>query len=607
MSSEAPTEQRLERMRKEAEAAQQAATNASGKAGDVRGVVKAMRRTIEERMKALSESLRAENLSENVLSALESVHIPETPEESADALETAVNVPLDAVERKLSGAAELIRDLERKNERKSELETALSQEEASCGELEAALGEKIQALNTIQGQYQELSRQCAELSASLSYPDTEAAQSALEEMRGQSSGMKAALTDAEEAERRCREEVRELEGQLALLGEQLRRDPERPAIDSELAEIAEKLSAARRKIAELSAALEESETRIRRKEALDLEIPQAEAELETLRGEARRKEERTHEKRREQAALAGQLEPLELLPYESAERVRAAAEAMTAQIKAMREAMEGAETDYRNAEREIHALRAQISQLEARLADSDPAQTERLSAERDELITRREELQNRRQEIHARLDANQSILLRMRRDGRELSALEERLTDVRALSNTANGRLTGKKKIMLETYIQMRYFDRIIARANTRFMMMSGAQYELKRSAGGDNVSQSGLDLDVIDHYNGTERSVKTLSGGESFKASLSLALGLADEIRSSAGGVQLDSMFVDEGFGSLDEESRRQAVRALNELTAGNRLVGIISHVTELKESVEKQILVKRARSGGSVVSIQV
>jgi exonuclease SbcC len=109
----------------------------------------------------------------------------------------------------------------------------------------------------------------------------------------------------------------------------------------------------------------------------------------------------------------------------------------------------------------------------------------------------------------------------------------------------------------------------------------------------------------VIDHYNGTERSVKTLSGGESFKASLSLALGLSDEIQSSAGGIRLDTMFVDEGFGSLDEESLNQAIRALLTLSEGNRLVGIISHVAELKERIERQIVVTKEKSGGSAVRI--
>ena len=154
---------------------------------------------------------------------------------------------------------------------------------------------------------------------------------------------------------------------------------------------------------------------------------------------------------------------------------------------------------------------------------------------------------------------------------------------------------------MLETYIQTTYFDRIVARANVRLMKMTGGQYELKRRKAPENMrSQSGLELDVVDHYNGTERSVKTLSGGESFKASLALALGLSDEVQMST-GIQLDTLFVDEGFGSLDPESLNQAYNTLAGLTEGNRLVGIISHVAELKERIDRQILVTKEKTGGS------
>ena len=162
----------------------------------------------------------------------------------------------------------------------------------------------------------------------------------------------------------------------------------------------------------------------------------------------------------------------------------------------------------------------------------------------------------------------------------------------------------------METYIQMAYFDRILRRANLRLMTMSSGQYELKRQEQSKNQKEkAGLDLNVIDHYNGTERSVKTLSGGESFQASLSLALGLSDEIQACAGGIRLDSMFVDEGFGSLDEESLEQALKALTSLADGKRLVGIISHVSELKERIENKIIVTKKCGGdgvGSSIKIQ-
>ena len=149
--------------------------------------------------------------------------------------------------------------------------------------------------------------------------------------------------------------------------------------------------------------------------------------------------------------------------------------------------------------------------------------------------------------------------------------------------------------------------NRILRHANTRLMQMTAGQYELERIGAENQRSQSGLDLGVIDHYNGTRRNVKTLSGGESFKASLALALGLSDEVQSSAGGIRLDTLFLDEGFGSLDEESLELAIRVLSGLTEGDRLVGIISHVGALKDRIDRQVVVHKARTGGSTVELRV
>ena len=185
--------------------------------------------------------------------------------------------------------------------------------------------------------------------------------------------------------------------------------------------------------------------------------------------------------------------------------------------------------------------------------------------------------------------------------------LENRYAWVKALADTAGGNLTGKEKIMLETYIQTTYFDRILERANIRLRKMSGGQYDLmRRRTAADLRGQSGLELDIVDHVNGTQRSVNTLSGGESFLASLALALGLSDEVQMST-GIRLDTLFVDEGFGSLDSEALSKAYATLAGLTEGNRLVGIISHVAELKERIDRQILVTKARSGGSTARIVV
>lgn len=261
---------------------------------------------------------------------------------------------------------------------------------------------------------------------------------------------------------------------------------------------------------------------------------------------------------------------------------------------------------YNDCDKEAARLRAAIDEAKKSIRDARETDTRELEERVTSLNSRKQSLTKSVQTAFSRIQANARTLELIRQVSKETVQTESRLKWVKALSDTACGSITGKEKIMLETYIQMTFFDRIIARANTRFMTMSGGQYELKRRLGSDqNRSQSGLELDVIDHYNGSERSVKTLSGGESFKASLSLALGLSDEIQSCAGGIRLDTMFVDEGFGSLDEESLRQAIRALSDLTEGNRLVGIISHVSELKEKIDRQIIVTKEKSGGSQVRI--
>lgn len=200
---------------------------------------------------------------------------------------------------------------------------------------------------------------------------------------------------------------------------------------------------------------------------------------------------------------------------------------------------------------------------------------------------------------------NRNILKHVQDNQKNRIAVEQEYIWVKNLSDTACGTLGGKSKIELETYIQMTYLDRILRRANLRLLTMSSGQYEMKRQADiGSKKEKAGLELSVIDHYNGTERSVRTLSGGESFQASLSLALGLSDEIQSCSGGIRLDSMFVDEGFGSLDEDSLNQAVKALYGLSTGDRMVGIISHVGELKERIPRKILVTKNRRGSQIGS---
>lgn len=261
--------------------------------------------------------------------------------------------------------------------------------------------------------------------------------------------------------------------------------------------------------------------------------------------------------------------------------------------------------NYNNCDKEIQQLTGIIKGLQDQTKDSSKTNKEELQSTKQQIETEINTQKRNQQKIEIRLDSNSKSLECIEAISAKLQALQTEYQWKDALGRTATGSITGKQKIQFETYVQMSFFDRIINRANTRFMIMSNGQYELKRKElASNNGVQSGLDLDVIDHYNGTERDVKSLSGGESFKASLSLALGLSDEIQSNAGGIQLDTMFVDEGFGSLDSDSLEQALKALNSLTEGNKLVGIISHVDELKR-IDKQLIVSKDKTGGSRVEI--
>ncbi len=294
------------------------------------------------------------------------------------------------------------------------------------------------------------------------------------------------------------------------------------------------------------------------------------------------------------------------LKYATVREAQAAVKTLEKQNREEKELLERVQKAFNDCETEISSLKAVIQQQKASLSARPWGDSRQLDEEIHLCVLQKSSLTAQRSDIHARNVQNSRTLQNILSRSQQLAETEEKWKWVRALSNTANGYITGKDKIMLETYIQATYFDRIIARANKRFMIMTGGQYDLVRHQGavGGN-SKTGLELDVKDHYNGTVRSVKTLSGGESFKASLSLALGLSDEIQSSTGGIKLDTMFVDEGFGSLDGESLQQAMAALTSLADGNRLVGIISHVAELKEKIDNQIVVTKEKSGGSKVKI--
>ena len=296
------------------------------------------------------------------------------------------------------------------------------------------------------------------------------------------------------------------------------------------------------------------------------------------------------------------------LPYPARAEAEQELNTLKKQRSQLQAAKEQAETTLRQCEKAVSDAEAAIQALNAQQPPQENGTSADLAAlqtEKAALEARRAALTEQEKTLTALLRPNQAALREYQQHAKDRAALETRWQWVSALASTAGGTLSSKQKIRLETYIQMTYLDRILVHANTRLMQMTAGQYELERIGAENQRSQSGLDLGVIDHYNGTRRSVKTLSGGESFKASLALALGLSDEVQSAAGGIRLDTLFLDEGFGSLDEESLEQAIRVLAGLTEGNRLVGIISHVAALKDRIDHQVVVKKARSGGSTVSL--
>ena len=324
-------------------------------------------------------------------------------------------------------------------------------------------------------------------------------------------------------------------------------------------------------------------------------------------------QERLSEEKQKQAALGSREEALYAQIKERKERLQYAGyrealeekKRLETRKKQLERISEQVQKEFTEAEAQKSRLEGEEEQLIKSLAGKDAGEEGTLKEEKERLLLHCAALREKEKELHARISRNSDAQRELEKETRAQQDLEKKWGWVRALSNTANGNIPGREKMMLETYIQTTYFDRIIRRANLRFLTMTGGQYELERSREGGVKSQSGLELNVIDHYNGTKRSVRTLSGGESFKASLCLALGLSDEVQSQAGGIRLDTMFVDEGFGSLDEESLRQAIQTLMGLAESRRLVGIISHVGELKEKIDRQILVEKGRTGGSKVTL--
>ena len=361
-------------------------------------------------------------------------------------------------------------------------------------------------------------------------------------------------------------------------------------------------------ISELKGKIKEEDGRIKRKTDLTAQYPVLKERIET-------EDDRISAEDLEIAGLDAKIQALteqiqqayEKLEHESKEKAEETIRDLNRERGTLEKAIADAKVKLDACAREIAEIEASNDALLKQLEGAEEIDAELKKKEKEDLEARRKILQGKRDPIYSRIYQNKITLGNIKTKTANSEELRLKCTWVDDLSNTVNVKVGHSgNRISLETYVQTIYFDRIIAWANVRFMEMSGGQYEMKRSKTTSAVSQTGLDLNVIDHYNGTERGVETLSGGESFMASLSLALGLSDEIEHTIGGLRLDTLFVDEGFGTLDDETLQQAVRVLHELTHGDRLVGIISHVNELKQRIDKKVIVKKEKSGGSTITIE-
>lgn len=294
------------------------------------------------------------------------------------------------------------------------------------------------------------------------------------------------------------------------------------------------------------------------------------------------------------------------LDFESADLAKDKLKEYTNLSNDIKNAIEKSKNDFDDIKSKYDTQKGTKASLEKALKEFKEIDLASLKEKSLKLNEYKKDVDKTAKSLYSRIESNKLLVDNISEKRDILKGYDDKYVWLKALSETANGDISGKEKITLETFVQMTYFDSIIRKANIRLLTMSDGQYELVRRSDAETLKKNeGLALDVIDHFNGSSRSVSTLSGGESFMASLCLALGLSDEIQSSNGGIKLDTMFVDEGFGSLDGEALDRALSALTSLSQGNRLVGIISHVDALCDRIDNKIVITKDRTFGSNAQI--
>lgn len=294
------------------------------------------------------------------------------------------------------------------------------------------------------------------------------------------------------------------------------------------------------------------------------------------------------------------------LDFESADLAKDKLKEYTNLSSDIKNAIEKSKNDFDDIKSKYDTQKGTKASLENALKEFKEIDLASLNEKSLKLNEYKKDVDKTAKSLYSHIESNKLLVDNISEKRDILKGYDDKYVWLKALSETANGDISGKEKITLETFVQMTYFDSIIRKANIRLLTMSDGQYELVRRSDAETLKKNeGLALDVIDHFNASTRSVSTLSGGESFMASLCLALGLSDEIQSSNGGIKLDTMFVDEGFGSLDGEALDRALSALTSLSQGNRLVGIISHVDALCDRIDNKIVITKDRTIGSNAQI--
>ena len=340
-------------------------------------------------------------------------------------------------------------------------------------------------------------------------------------------------------------------------------------------------------------------------ENLERDLQKADEAVESAREEERRAQERAQAAKERRVKLEASEKALsEGLEFSDAKQAQAAIASASGALDQLNRALSEARAGLSAAREHASALKAQRETLEARLQNTEELDEHAVATELSDARSELARISGELQETAAMLDVDDDLLGRVRANASKERDVRERYRMVDRLARLASGQSKGTNRLSFETYLQGMYFDRILARANARLGTMTGGRYSLVRRDASETkgAGQHGLEISVRDARTGRERPSDTLSGGESFKASLALALGLSDVAQEHAGGIELDAMFVDEGFGTLDDESLALTIRTLNELANSGRLVGIISHVEELQESIDRQIQVEAGPDGSTV-----